>query len=269
MSPRSPIAASALVRTTNARAPATDLSSDSSHPAPTITGPRCCCVCVNAPRRSPRRGVSRSWGGSRGASILLAAKPPPGSAPGSKSHPGGPRSRCHPPIAHRFPVKPHLPHHRPCATRNSALPPPRDGSLPTLRHPGRNPAVAVGHTGDLRRRLRAAFSRGDDAHCGLHARRCSSLLVHEFGHALTIRRFGAPTRIVLHAFGGYALHPAGIFDRKQQFLVSAAGPGLQLLLAGLAWLVMVFVPLPTAPARLLVFYLSSSASSGRYSTWCR
>jgi len=83
----------------------------------------------------------------------------------------------------------------------------------------------------------------------------TSLLVHEFGHALTIRRFGAPTRIVLHAFGGYALHPAGIFDRKQQFFVSAAGPGLQLLLAGLAWLVMAFVPLPTVPAKLLVFYL--------------
>ena len=83
----------------------------------------------------------------------------------------------------------------------------------------------------------------------------SSLLVHEFGHALTIRRFGAPTRIVLHAFGGYALHPAGIFDRKQQFLVSAAGPGLQLLLAGLAWLMLTFVPLPTVPAKLLVFYL--------------
>jgi stage IV sporulation protein FB len=78
-----------------------------------------------------------------------------------------------------------------------------------------------------------------------------SLLVHELGHALTIRRFGAPTRIVLHAFGGYALHPAGIFDRKQQFLVSAAGPGLQLLLGGAAWLVLTFIPLPTLLAKVL------------------
>ena len=78
-----------------------------------------------------------------------------------------------------------------------------------------------------------------------------SLLVHELGHALTIRRFGAPTRIVLHAFGGYALHPAGIFDRRRQFLVSAAGPGLQLLLGGVAFAVLLFVPLPTLPSRLL------------------
>lgn len=86
-----------------------------------------------------------------------------------------------------------------------------------------------------------------------------SLLVHEMGHALTIRRFGAPTRIVLHAFGGYALHPAGIFTRKQQFLVSAAGPGLQLLLGGVAWLVQAFAPLPTAYAEFLfdmLFYIS-------------
>ena len=79
-----------------------------------------------------------------------------------------------------------------------------------------------------------------------------SLLVHELGHALTIRRFGAPTRIVLHAFGGYALHPAGIFDRRRQFLVSAAGPGLQLLLGGAAAAVFYLVPLPTVYVQILV-----------------
>lgn len=79
-----------------------------------------------------------------------------------------------------------------------------------------------------------------------------SLLVHELGHALTIRHFGAPTRIVLHAFGGYALHPAGIFGRKRQFLVSAAGPGLQLLLGAIAFAILLFVPLPTLHVKLLV-----------------
>ncbi len=78
-----------------------------------------------------------------------------------------------------------------------------------------------------------------------------SLLVHELGHALTIRSFGAPTRIVLHAFGGYALHPAGIFGRGRQFLISAAGPGLQLLLGAAAFAVLFFVPLPTLPSRML------------------
>lgn len=63
-----------------------------------------------------------------------------------------------------------------------------------------------------------------------------SILVHEFGHALTIQRFGLPTTVTLEAFGGYATHPAGILDRKKSFLVTAAGPALQLLLALLVFL---------------------------------
>lgn len=57
-----------------------------------------------------------------------------------------------------------------------------------------------------------------------------SILVHEFGHALTIRKFGLSTSITLQAFGGFASYPAGILTRKQSFLVTAAGPALQLVL---------------------------------------
>jgi len=69
-----------------------------------------------------------------------------------------------------------------------------------------------------------------------------SILVHEFGHALTIRRFGLPTTVTLEAFGGYATYPAGILTRKKSFLVTAAGPVSQLLLALLV--VLVFRNLP-------------------------
>lgn len=57
-----------------------------------------------------------------------------------------------------------------------------------------------------------------------------SILVHEMGHALMIRKYQLPTQIVLTTFGGYATHPSGVLSRKQSFLVTAAGPGIQIIL---------------------------------------
>lgn len=63
-----------------------------------------------------------------------------------------------------------------------------------------------------------------------------SILVHELGHALTARKYGANVHIVLQAFGGYAAYSGVRMDRRQSFLVTAAGPGagLTLLFAVLA-----------------------------------
>ncbi len=74
-----------------------------------------------------------------------------------------------------------------------------------------------------------------------------SILVHELGHSLAMRRFGIGSRIVLYHFGGLAipnsfgawngarsrsnLHP------RDSIFVSAAGPGAQLLLAMLFFIV--------------------------------
>ena len=71
-----------------------------------------------------------------------------------------------------------------------------------------------------------------------------SVLVHEMGHALTIRYFKLPTQIVLQAFGGYATHPAGVLNRLQSFLVTAAGPAIQILLGLAALAALLFAPLP-------------------------
>ncbi len=71
-----------------------------------------------------------------------------------------------------------------------------------------------------------------------------SILIHELGHALTVRKFGLPTAITLRAFGGYATYPAGRLDRKQSFLVTAAGPTLQLTLGILLLVVSYFVAIP-------------------------
>jgi len=62
-----------------------------------------------------------------------------------------------------------------------------------------------------------------------------SILVHELGHALTAKHFGKRVEIVLQAFGGYAAYSgSGQLSRKQSFLITAAGPGIQIVLGLLA-----------------------------------
>lgn len=63
-----------------------------------------------------------------------------------------------------------------------------------------------------------------------------SILVHELGHALTGRKFGArDTQIVLHGMGGVAIFPHARFTRLQSFLVTFAGPATQIVLGVIAW----------------------------------
>lgn len=60
-----------------------------------------------------------------------------------------------------------------------------------------------------------------------------SILIHELGHALAMRNYGdRRVGIVLYGFGGLAIGSKPR-TRQEDFLVSAAGPGLQIL-AGLA-----------------------------------
>ncbi|HAL71434.1 MAG TPA: hypothetical protein DCP71_06625, partial [Verrucomicrobiales bacterium] len=55
-----------------------------------------------------------------------------------------------------------------------------------------------------------------------------SILIHELGHALTMRHYGARrVGIVLSRFGGYG-QPGRSFGRSGSFFVSAAGPFLQI-----------------------------------------
>lgn len=60
-----------------------------------------------------------------------------------------------------------------------------------------------------------------------------TLLVHEMGHALAGRACGGHGTITLQAFGGITDFGGHRFGRRQDFLVTFAGPGLQLLLAWL------------------------------------
>src|SRR5262249_58800220 len=62
-----------------------------------------------------------------------------------------------------------------------------------------------------------------------------SFLVHEMGHVLMGRAFGSDGHIVLYSFGGLAIGSNDLYRRWQRILVSAAGPGAELLLAALLW----------------------------------
>lgn len=69
-----------------------------------------------------------------------------------------------------------------------------------------------------------------------------SILVHELGHAFAFRRYSIASQVVLYHFGGLAVPTAsfsgrgsGHLDSKQQIVVSAAGPAMQLLLAAMVY----------------------------------
>lgn len=69
-----------------------------------------------------------------------------------------------------------------------------------------------------------------------------SVLVHELGHALTARSFGAHSAITLQAFGGYAAYSGVRLSRWQSFLVTAAGPAIQIVLGLAAFLLIRSIP---------------------------
>ncbi len=80
-----------------------------------------------------------------------------------------------------------------------------------------------------------------------------SILVHELGHALAMRLYGMRSRIVLYHFGGLAISDSfGAWDGarsrrigpKEQIVISAAGPALQLALAAAVWLVGLRMDIP-------------------------
>lgn len=61
-----------------------------------------------------------------------------------------------------------------------------------------------------------------------------SILIHELGHALTGLHFGAPSaQISMHGMGGVASFPRANFSRKHRILMTAAGPGASIALAGI------------------------------------
>ncbi len=63
----------------------------------------------------------------------------------------------------------------------------------------------------------------------------ASILLHELGHAFMIRFYGSPSAITLTGFGGYAENPYPPTSPWKRFIISFAGPAIQLLLVGILW----------------------------------
>lgn len=81
-----------------------------------------------------------------------------------------------------------------------------------------------------------------------------SILIHELGHALMIRKYNQATQIVLSSFGGYATI-SGPLDRKQSFLVSISGPALQLAFGLAVYFIAPSLNLPSFMIQLFVLFL--------------
>jgi stage IV sporulation protein FB len=63
------------------------------------------------------------------------------------------------------------------------------------------------------------------------------VLVHELGHALTVRAFGETPRIALYAMGGLTFwQPRGEMRPLKRVAVSIAGPGVGIALGAAAWM---------------------------------
>ena len=87
-----------------------------------------------------------------------------------------------------------------------------------------------------------------------------SVLLHELGHALTGRRFtNSPVEIVLSSFGGFARFAAPRFTRKQHFLMVAAGPIMNFILAGVFFLLSIFVVPKMGSDNLLSIFVIGGA----------
>lgn len=79
-----------------------------------------------------------------------------------------------------------------------------------------------------------------------------SVLVHELSHSLVARGFGLPVRrILLYPLGGFSEIEQEPPTPGRELLVSAAGPLLSLVLAGLGWVVLLVSQVGGVPGLLL------------------
>lgn len=81
----------------------------------------------------------------------------------------------------------------------------------------------------------------------------ASILLHELGHAVAARRYGASPQIVIHGMGGATIFQGGYLTRRQNIIMTAAGPAAGLCVALVIFLIAQFAPpLPQIASQALV-----------------
>jgi stage IV sporulation protein FB len=83
-----------------------------------------------------------------------------------------------------------------------------------------------------------------------------SLLVHEYGHALTARYFGAEPTITLEAFGGNARYNGRGISPKQEFLITLNGPLFESVLILISYILLKLEVFEAYPYINYFFYVT-------------
>lgn len=92
-------------------------------------------------------------------------------------------------------------------------------------------------------------------------------LIHELGHALTARKFGAQSAITLNLLVGWASYAAPRpLTRRQRNLISLAGPLTQIVVA-LPLLVVTYLALPKHGSAAAIAILRSGTPSVAFDLW--
>ena len=85
----------------------------------------------------------------------------------------------------------------------------------------------------------------------------TAILTHELGHALFARWYGMQPRIEIHGMGGVTIWQSmKRLDFRQRFVISFAGPGTGLVLAGLFFGLLQIPNLPALVHALLTMHLT-------------
>src|SRR5262249_52766149 len=85
-----------------------------------------------------------------------------------------------------------------------------------------------------------------------------SVMVHELGHALMVKRYGIEPQITLYALGGLTrFQPSPTLRRRDHVLISLAGPFAGFLLGGLV----------IAAVRLWPRYFEDLSLLGAFALW--
>jgi Zn-dependent protease len=96
----------------------------------------------------------------------------------------------------------------------------------------------------------------------------ASVVLHEYGHALTARRFGVQTRdIILLPIGGVARLERLPSDPRQELWVAIAGPIVTIVLAGVLYAILAATGGPTSVEDILAINAPFLAQLMRINVW--